>query len=68
MKTLKSLDDFNHERRQALQKDNELRPNGIACPKCNAELLDIPGQVLLSNPPKIPITCNACGYRGSRVR
>ena len=45
--------------------------NGIACPRCGAELLDSdPRYVLASYPPQLNIHCTAegCGYRGYRVK
>ncbi len=42
-------------------------PNGIACPKCHAELVDCDRRVLLtSNPPQYDIKCMACGWKGYR--
>ncbi len=42
-------------------------PNGIACPKCHAELVDCDRRVLLTSaPPKYDIKCMACGWKGYR--
>jgi hypothetical protein len=49
---------------------NSPRPNGIACPKCGAELLDSnPNVMLTSMPPKMNTHCakEGCGYSGYRV-
>lgn len=41
--------------------------NGIACPKCGAELIDTnPSVVLTSNPPRYLVHCEACDYSGTR--
>jgi len=68
-KKLVSLKDFNSMARQqyAIDRDQPI-PNGIACPKCGAELFDsFPGIVLASNPPQKNIHCDKCGYKGYRV-
>ncbi|WP_269581905.1 hypothetical protein [Roseibium sp. Sym1] len=69
---LKTLEDHNRYRGSALEKLDADRaspqPNGIACPECEAELVDTdPTGVLLSNPPKKRISCLACGYLGYRI-
>ena len=48
---------------------NRQRPqlNGIACPKCGAELYDSePGLLLLSYPPQHAVHCGECGWKGTR--
>lgn len=72
MSGLKSLDEFNANRREAYRRmDEELDrgcPNGIACPDCGAELFDTsPNCTLMSNPPKKDIHCPECKYRGYRI-
>ena len=45
-------------------------PNGIACPKCGAELLDTkPNETLTSIPPKKNVGCSrdTCDYTGYRI-
>jgi len=70
-KQLKSLNDHDAERwnaHQELQRLSRRHPNGIACPKCGAELNDSnPSRTLLSNPPQKDVDCGACGYRGCRL-
>lgn len=47
---------------------NEPRPNGVACPKCAQELVDVtPNMVLQSLPPKKAVRCQSCGWRGERL-
>lgn len=47
---------------------NDPRPNGIACEKCGAELLDTnPNMVLTSMPPKKSVHCKKCGWSGYRL-
>jgi len=71
MKKLKSLDQFNAERKGWLKKMLELNdphPNGIACPVCGKEMFDIePTIMLTSDPPKKKIKCPWCGYIGYRL-
>lgn len=48
--------------------NNEARPNGIACPRCGAELLDSnPNMVCASLPPQKAIRCSKCVYSGFRL-
>lgn len=43
-------------------------PNGIACPACGAELVDVDRScVLTSAPPKYAASCLACRWRGYRT-
>ncbi len=47
---------------------NSPKPNGIACPKCGKELLDLtPNMILTSMPPQKTIICRKCGYKGTRL-
>lgn len=42
-------------------------PNGIACPTCRNELVDVDrNEVLTSAPPQYRIRCPACGWGGYR--
>jgi hypothetical protein len=67
MNKLKSLEQHNKETVDYLYQMNTYpRPNGIACPKCGAELMDTNSEVLCSNPPKHNINCSKCEYRGYR--
>jgi hypothetical protein len=41
--------------------------NGIACDKCEEELLDTnPNLILTSYPPQKNVHCEGCGFRGYR--
>lgn len=69
---LQSLEEFNKKRREFYDKidasHNKPRTNGIACPKCGAELVDSnPSSTLMSNPPKKDIHCLSCDYSGYRI-
>ncbi len=67
---MKTLDEHNKQAREWHIDLNSQRdmPNGIACPKCGGELVDVDrGRVLASNPPQYDVKCPACGYRGYRV-
>jgi uncharacterized protein with PIN domain len=47
---------------------NEPKRNGVACPRCQAELYDqTPNMILASNPPKKKIRCAKCGWNGYRL-
>ncbi len=68
MKTLKDHNDERLRHYEELRHINDVRPNGIECPECKAELWDSePAMTLTSNPPKKTIHCPACGYRGYRI-
>jgi len=44
------------------------RKNGVACPKCGAELFDThPNLILSSMPPKKHVHCVKCPWRGERL-
>ncbi len=46
----------------------ESRPNGISCPACFKELVDVaPNRILLTDPPKKAIRCKRCGWSGYRL-
>lgn len=69
MKTLKTLEESNTQNRKYFYQmsDNSPKLNGIACPKCGAELLDsTPDIVLTSYPPQFNIHCSKCDYKGYR--
>lgn len=63
---MKTLEQHQREAIAAMPQQITERPNGIACPKCGAELWDDCTRVLTSNPPQTPIFCKKCGYAGSR--
>lgn len=66
--TLKSLAEHNRQQHQLREQRSRPHPNGIACPKCGAELWDsAPMIVLTSNPPQKSVHCRECGYRGTRL-
>ena len=67
---LKTLDEHNAEYRayHTAMYDNRSQRNGIACPKCQSELLDTnPFMTLTSNPPQKNVHCDECGYVGYRI-
>ena len=67
---LVSLDEYNGKRWRYFFGTVQPRPNGIACPKCGAELLDSShAAIMLSNPPQVPVHCSnrECGYTGLRL-
>ena len=43
------------------------QPNGIACPKCGAELMDTDGMILTSYPAQRNVKCSKCEYVGYRI-
>jgi hypothetical protein len=68
MAELKSLHEFNRDRRAALRQQEGPQPNGIACPNCADEMLDSnPDAVLLTDPLQKAIHCPTCQYKGYRV-
>lgn len=63
---LKSLDDSNEE---AFERQLIGAPvkNGIACPRCGAELYDTnPDRTLTTYPPQRNTNCGSCPYTGTR--
>ena len=65
--TLIPLEVHNSLRREALSPDMN-RPNGLACPQCNAELRDtVPGRSDMTVPPSTPVNCAKCGFTGTRI-
>lgn len=65
---MKSLEEFNKERRQRAQISNDPHANGIGCPMCGKELWDSkPGVMLTSYPPQKNVHCPECGYTGYRI-
>lgn len=68
--TLKNLADFNAQRSDLMRQLNDPspRPNGIACPKCGAEMNDTaPMITLTSYPPQKNVGCPQCDYSGYRI-
>ncbi len=65
---LMSLEEHNNKAWKRWEHKNDPQPNGIACPDCNKELVDLnPNVVLTSSPPQKDIGCPWCDYRGYRV-
>ena len=65
---MKTLEQFNEDRRN--YHYHQLNPclNGIECPVCGAELWDSdPLITLTSNPPQKNIHCEYCDYEGYRI-
>ena len=69
MKKLKSLSEFNKERRKRyIIGEKEKQWNGIACPECGNELFDSsPSMELTSYPPQKRVACVNCKFTGTRV-
>lgn len=69
-KKLKSLNEHDSERyhfHHTVNNDSQVL-NGIACPKCNEELVDSdPMVTLTSYPPKKNIKCVKCDFVGYRI-
>lgn len=61
-KKLMPLDTWNEWRRK---HRHHFGGNGIACPMCGHQLMDTE-QMLLSDPPKIVVTCSKCPFTGAR--
>jgi transposase len=67
---LTPLEEYN--RRQTRKYYDRTRkrydPNGLACPDCGNELVDIDKNVqLMSSPPKIKVKCLNCDFVGFRI-
>lgn len=43
------------------------RPNGIECPLCKSELLDMNSSELYSYPPQKEVMCSGCVWTGTRL-
>jgi hypothetical protein len=61
-----SLDEYNATRGLEVEALYDA-PNGIACPKCGAELHDDRQPPPNSAPPQIYARCPDCGFMGSRI-
>jgi len=67
-KELTPLDEWNNIARKNYFNEYNPRPNGIACPKCGKELVDVePNTMLTSWPPQLRIACQHCRYTGYRI-
>ena len=63
---MKTLDEHNDEVSR-LRNIAQNSGNGISCPDCGTELMDEHGISLPTHPPKTPIYCPKCTYRGIRL-
>ena len=62
------LDDYNTKRKDFYAGDLGPVSNGISCPKCKKELVDIVcNRIPMIFPPIVNVQCEHCGFRGSRV-
>lgn len=67
MMGMKTLDEFNEERKNQIRDYLEPSPNNILC-GCGKGLMDTePLVTLTSNPPLKRVHCPACGFRGHRL-
>jgi|APSaa5957512535_1039671.scaffolds.fasta_scaffold56307_2 hypothetical protein len=66
LKTLKDNDAEALERHAGLNGTGA-RLNGIECPMCQAELVDVnPMMALMSHPPRYQVGCSECNWTGTR--
>lgn len=66
MKKLIDLKNWNRFHQFKDEQDINV-PNGIACPGCGEELVDVDrSMILCSNPPQYSVICPKCSYRGNR--
>ena len=62
---MKSLNEHNDEVWKQYEMLNKFpRPNGLECPDCKAELMDVDNSVLCSYPPKKNVKCSKCKFTG----
>lgn len=62
-----SLEEHNRRCMERSEEVPKVRPNGIACPKCEKELVDsAPMFTLTSSPPQKAVACPSCGFTGYR--
>ena len=65
---MKSLEEWNKDRAAKIEaRDTYPKNNGIACPKCGAELQDTDAGILLSYPAQKRVKCSKCDYVGYRI-
>lgn len=62
MKRLLSLEEFNDN----VTIGRTTMYNGIACPNCGEELVDVDDTILCSTPPQKNTACQSCNYIGYR--
>lgn len=65
-KKLQTLEEHERKRAAIFGALAEPRKNGIACPRCGAELCD-DGPRLLSMPAKQSVRCPSCGHTDLRT-
>ncbi len=66
-KKLISLEESNNLSKAAYEKKNPPVQNGIACPKCQAELWDpTPAQLFNGAPPQVSTKCESCKFETTR--
>lgn len=64
---MKPLSKHNSEKLLFWQTLNKPRLNGLSCPKCEYELIDIEPQIILmTDPPQTKIKCSNCNFEGHR--
>lgn len=65
---VKSLHEHNEAQREQYRRQQQgTQKTGVACERCGAELEFVGQALLMSDPPKRPVACPACGARGSLV-
>ena len=65
---MKTLEQHNTECMEIAEYYNQYpKSNGIECPECKHELVDIDDMILTSNPPQKNIACPKCKWRGYRI-
>ena len=68
MSTLISLTEANDRERRRWSHGKGPLLNGIACPVCGKELMDVTSHVFLTSaPPQLRTKCSECNYTGLRT-
>lgn len=68
METLSQHDRRINEKSIKNKVYGQLTPNGIACDKCGAELVDLPLPIIrAAHPFRKPVKCVECGFKGTRA-
>jgi hypothetical protein len=66
-KQLISLEQFNKDVYDKGADAQAPQLNGIACPSCGEEMLDlVPHVILPTQPPQKNVCCTSCGFQGYR--